>query len=198
MTREAHIGAVLTETQALVAAMPMLNDFVCDALEGLQRQDLPPRHRNAVDLLQQNAGLPTCALTAPLVHAIKAAANDLHWSLSYTEAQVSAHFLEHSGWFNLVSPEGPYLHQDIRVSIGYWHNGLHYPDHRHEPEEIYCVLAGGATFRTENRPPVDAKPGDLIHHPPNIRHSADMTDSALLAIAFWKGANLLRPSDLNT
>lgn len=133
-------------------------------------------------------------LTAPIVKAIFQVAHHLCWRQSYSEAQVGAHHLANYGWFNIVSPEGPYLSDTLRISVGFWNKGLSYPAHRHAPEEIYCVLAGHARFETEGRAPVEAQAGTLIHHPANILHGIEMPTAPLLAMAFWRGEALCAPS----
>lgn len=152
--------------------------------------------------------LPVCKLlpatlplasdaTRPAVSALINAAPDLHWRQTYTEADgFSRSWLDNYGWINLISPEGLYVSDQIRVSIGYWGAGQHYDEHSHAPEEVYLVLAGRARFHAEGRDPIDAGPGDTIHHRPHQKHAMDMTPGPLLAAAFWRGADLLRKSDL--
>ena len=94
------------------------------------------------------------------------------------------------GWFDLVSPDGPYATQALRVSVGYWEQGLTYPSHAHAPEEIYCVLAGSARFQAAGRDDILATPGTLIHHAPGQMHGFAMETQPLLAMAFWKGSGL--------
>lgn len=194
---EQAYGQLLEQTRALVASEPALCAFVGDALEGLDLRPTAPRSLPVIPQITACTARTT-ALTAPLTETIRAVAPMLHWKQSYTEAQVGAHHLANYGWFNLVSPEGPYVNADMRVSVGYWAQGLIYPGHRHLPEEIYCVLAGGGRFETEGRAPVEAGPGTLVHHPSNILHGMDLHSEPLLAMAFWTGEALLRVSDLES
>ncbi len=145
-------------------------------------------------MLQDTA--PVSRATEALTDAIRRTASVLQWSQSYSEAEVGARFLQGYAWFDLVSPNGPFCHGGLRVAVGYWAQGLHYPEHKHGPEEVYCVLAGSATFSAAGRAPVTAGPGDLIHHPPWMPHAIDMADSSLLAIAFWRGVGLTDVSQL--
>ena len=163
------------------------------------------------DLRHQRADphlLPVCGLlpgtlplssetTRPVVSALIDAAPTLHWQQTYTEADgFSRDWLDNYGWINLISPEGLFVSDQIRVSIGFWGAGQHYDEHSHAPEEVYLVLAGGARFHAETREPIDATPGDIIHHRPHQKHAIDMTPGPLLAAAFWRGEDLLRKSDL--
>jgi mannose-6-phosphate isomerase-like protein (cupin superfamily) len=188
----AALHTLLAETRARVAATPALAAFVGDTLDGdLPFAPLPPVRLPAVALAE------SMDPDDPLARAVIAAAPDLHWQQSYTAADgFDADYLARYGWFNLVSPDGAFLSDAIRVSVGYWGTGLHYTEHWHAPEEIYLVLAGGARFHSQGRAPVDARPGDMIHHAPNQKHAIDMVPGPLLAKAFWKGAALMAKSGL--
>jgi len=195
MSVEARLRGLLTEVGHLAKDKALPDGFLAENLEQLPYIAPIPRVLRAVENMLR-APLPTGPATAALTDAIHTAAHDLHWMQSYSQEQVGAHFLEQYAYFNLISPEGPFLSKTIRVSVGYWGQGLIYPKHRHAPEEVYCVLAGGATFQSGTAPPVHATPGVVIHHPPNMPHSLDMSDSALIALAFWRGTEVLQPSVL--
>jgi mannose-6-phosphate isomerase-like protein (cupin superfamily) len=135
--------------------------------------------------------------TRTVVQAICDAASSLNWQQSYTHSDgFDRAYLDNYGWFNLVSPDGVFLSDTIRVSVGYWGKGLSYVEHWHEPEEFYLVLAGGAEFHSKGRAPRRCGPGDVVHHLPNQPHSIEMNNGPLLAAAFWRGERLLRKPDL--
>lgn len=188
--------ALLAETQSAIAADPALAGFAGPLdWDRLPFRAPEPRSLPAIaDLIDYPAlaGPGTLALT----QAILAAAPHLHWKQSYTEAQVGAEFLAGYGWFNLVSPEGPFVAEDIRISFGTWRAGLYYPRHWHVPEEIYLVVAGAATFVTDGMADALLGPGGTRRHPSNIPHSARMDHGPLLAMAIWKGDRLLEVSEL--
>jgi len=166
-----------------------------------QMQDLP-------DIAVTPKSLPVCALlngtleltnvkTRPVMQAICNAAHLLRWQQTYTEADgFSRAYLDAYGWFNLVSPEGIFINDTIRVSAGYLGGGLKYPQHWHEPEEFYLILAGKATFYSDDRTPRLCGPGDVVHHESNQKHAIEMTDGPFFAAAFWRGGGLLAKSDL--
>ncbi len=187
------LQALLQKTCQAVAGQPALAEFVGPAL----RPDLPLAETPPF-------GLPVTTLVLrgdwpdPLAAAVKNAAPLVRWQQSYSKADgFSADYLNRYGWFNLVSSEGHFVADEIRVSIGYWGAGLIYREHWHAPEEIYLVLAGGARFLAEGRAPVDARAGDRIHHRPNQKHAIEMRPGPLLAMAFWKGSALLEKSGLS-
>ncbi|MBE1283889.1 MAG: hypothetical protein GJ676_11310 [Rhodobacteraceae bacterium] len=164
--------------------------------------DLPtvanePQRQPVCDLVAKldPSGCP--AETAPATQAILDALPHLRWQQTYTEADgFSRHWLDSYGYANVISPEGPYLSDDLRVCLCYWGRGLHYSEHSHAPEETYVILAGQARFHAENRSPRDAGPGDTIHHTPHQKHAIDMDPGPLLVVAFWRGDDLLKKSDL--
>lgn len=193
---EAPLRALLAETRAAVAADPALAAFAgpLDWAE-LPFQAPAPRALPAMADLAAYPALASAA-TLPLCQAIRAAAPHLHWRQSYTERQVGAEFLAGYGWFNLVSPEGPFVAEGIRISFGTWRAGLHYPRHWHAPEEIYLVVAGAATFVTDGMADAVLGPGGTRRHPANVPHSARMDHGPLLAMAIWKGERLMQVSAL--
>ena len=140
----------------------------------------------------------TSQATKGLFEAILRAAPHLHWTQSYTidDAGIDQHHLDNYGWFNLIAPSGPFVSDTMRLSVGYWGKGLTYPNHWHEPEEIYLTVAGSALYVSEGREPVKGGPGTTICHYSNQPHSADFADEPLLAAAFWRGDNLEKKSVL--
>ena len=170
--------------------------WFAERMTGLPRQAAEPQDLPVCKLLP-SALNQSSDQTRPAVAALIDAAPDLQWRQTYTQADgFSRDWLNNYGWINLVSPEGLFFSDEIRVSLGYWGAGQHYDEHSHAPEEIYLILAGGARFHAKGRAPIDAGPGDTIHHLPHQKHAIDMDPGPLLAAAFWRGENLLRKSDL--
>lgn len=130
--------------------------------------------------------------TQPLLGAILAAAPHVTWRQSYTTADggIDQHHLDTYGWFNLVAPSGPFVSDDLRISVGYWGKGITYPVHAHEPEEIYLTVAGRCTYLTEGRAPLDGGPGTTVCHPSMHPHGFTTDKDAVLVLAFWRGDNL--------
>lgn len=189
MTPDDALAALLIATRNLVSSTPQLADFTGGGLERLsytRPQPLALAVTDRLPMLMPLAGPETMELT----FATLSAAPHLTWQQSYSEAQVGAHYLDNYGWFNLVSPDGPYATDALRVSVGYWEQGLSYPRHAHAPEEIYFILAGSARFSAEGRDDVHATPGTLIHHAPDQMHGHSTETQPLLAMAFWKGSGL--------
>jgi len=189
---------LLTETRKLLTgSFPTVIDFMDKALDKDIKLTIPPANQLPVCKLIPDSLDFASPLTSDIVSAIIQTIPFLQWQQSYTiKDGFDAHYLDNYVWFNLVSPDGPFYSEDIRISVGYWGCGLHYKNHWHEPEEIYIPLAGDARFHSEGTVSKIAKPGDLILHRSNQPHSIDMDTKPLLAMAVWRGANLNRKSGL--
>ncbi len=165
-------------------------------MHGLRPIDVAPHSLPVCALLKGTINMANTR-TRTAVQAICDAVPDLRWQQSYTEADgFSAKYLNAYGWFNLISPDGIFRSDTIRVSVGYWGAGQHYKEHWHEPEEFYLVLAGSAEFHSAGSAPRHCKAGDVIHHASNQAHAIDITPGPLLAAAFWRGNGLLTKSSL--
>lgn len=156
----------------------------------------PPRASPVLSRLEACRAVAT-PQTIPVVDALLAAAPEIHWRRSYTRDDgFSAEDLERYGWFQLSSPEGPFVTDGYRITMGYWGAGFYYPRHWHAPAEVYVVLAGSAVFHSEGRAPRACGPGDTVWHEARQVHAADMTPGPLLALALWWGDDLLAKSTL--
>ena len=162
------------------------------AFVSLPARDLPVLGRLAA------LGPLASPTTAALLQAIVEASPHVYWSQSYTldDPGFDQRYLDNYGWFNVVAPSGPFVSRQLRVSVGYWGRGLHYPTHRHAPEELYLAVAGSALFFSEGRSTVEAGPGTIVRHFSNQAHSIRMTKGPLLAAVFWRGSGLEHRPDL--
>lgn len=191
-------GALLQEVTALARKIGGELTWFADRMEGLPRSaDAVPQ---SVPVL---AGLPrrctdTVPLTAPCTRAFLDAAADLPWVQSYTaEDGFSRGYLENYGFVNVVSPIGLFHSDDMRISIGFWGEGLRYPLHSHAPEEWYVMLSGGCTLTSEGTGARPVMAGNVTHHTPWQRHAADFDHGPLLALAFWRGDGLMNKSTIH-
>jgi len=181
-----------------VAYAPDIQAF-CGAMlaDDLPAIEVTPQRGPAMALIDDLVA-ETCAATHPIVDAVKHASGHVAWRQSYTieDPGFDADYLQNYGWFNLIAPSGPFVSDTMRLSVGYWGQGLSYPRHWHAPEEIYLVLAGRAVFMSEGRAEVDGGPGATIAHDSNQPHAIRMPDAPLLAAAFWRGPQLEATSGL--
>ena len=129
-------------------------------------------------------------VTVNLHEAVRGIADYADWRQTYTEEKVGADFLNRYGYFELVGPGGHFHSDTVRAYIAYWGDGLYYPWHLHEAEELYCIIAGHALFEAEGLPPQVLGPGDIRVHASNQPHAMTTTDSPVLALVLWRGAGL--------
>ena len=133
---------------------------------------------------------PLAAETRALQQAIMDIAPYADWRLTYTEEEVGADFLQRFGWFELVGPDGHFHSTQTRMTVGYWGNGLYYPWHEHEPEELYCVLSGNGVFEVEGEPTLRLGPGQTRLHKSFQRHALTTEDQPILCFVLWRGDGL--------
>ncbi|UWQ26429.1 hypothetical protein K3553_08175 [Leisingera aquaemixtae] len=145
----------------------------------------------AIPAQQQVAefALPGTPETQPLIGTLRTAAGQAHWTQTYTEAEVGAHFLQNYGYFELFGPTGHFRSTQLRAYIAYWGAGLRYDWHSHEAEELYVVLGGGAEFLTEESECWLQAGGTRLHggwQP----HAMNTGAEPVLTYVLWRGAGL--------
>ena len=180
---EAAFASVLTRVSALIEATPELAAFAPDTTP--EWTERPPYAFAATaritDWIEREAPDWACLVDiAP--HA--------EWRQSYTAEEVGATFLDNYAYTEIIRPKGHYRSDTLRAYIGWWGPGLFYPWHDHEAEEIYYILAGHAEFESDGLPPARLGPGDTRLHTSRQRHAMTTTDSAILALALWRGAGI--------
>jgi mannose-6-phosphate isomerase-like protein (cupin superfamily) len=185
------VAALMTAAHDLLAAKAGPLDLTEADLETIAPGEAPaPATLPALALLDDMAALCTPE-TRPVVESVLAARPHLAWRQTYSESDgFDADYLARYGWCDLAGPHGPYRAQGLRIMIGYWGQGLVYPDHSHPPEEHYLVLAGSSWIALGDAPLRRYGPGDVFHTPAGAVHSAEMRDAPLLALALWRGADL--------
>jgi|TARA_R110002072_G_scaffold94336_7_gene208520 mannose-6-phosphate isomerase-like protein (cupin superfamily) len=172
----------------LVRATPALRDFV-QWPDAPVRNPLAPLAVRCIPLIEGTSA-PASTLTATVVDAVRAAASVAHWQQTYAEAEVGRDFLNRYGWFELLGPNGHFRSEAIRAFVAFWGEGLHYPMHLHEPEELYHVLAGAAEFHADGLPSILVGPGGSRHHDSNQPHAMDTHAEPVLTLVLWRGSGL--------
>lgn len=132
------------------------------------------------------------ALSAPetrlLVEAIDANQPCLNWWSAYTEADMAGRgFATGMAACLFCGPGGPFEAPDGRAGFFYVKEGVEYAAHRHQPDEIYAVLAGRARFWNEATGWGEAGPGDVIHTPSWSWHAMATDRGPVLIMWAWIG-----------
>jgi mannose-6-phosphate isomerase-like protein (cupin superfamily) len=107
---------------------------------------------------------------------------------NYTEAAMGAAFLANYGYVELVGPGRPYDSAALLVGFLLLGPGAEYPEHLHEAEETYHVVAGAAEWKRAGSGWRVEPAGAAIHHRPNEAHAMRPGKKPLLALYCWAGA----------
>lgn len=129
------------------------------------------------------------AETWPLVEALNNRRADLNWWSTYTEADMAGRGMA-SGMAACLfcGPGAPFDAPDGRAGFFYVKDDVEYAAHRHEPTEIYAVLAGRARFWNEATGWAEAGAGDVIHTPSWSWHAMTTDRGPVLIMWAWMGA----------
>ena len=156
--------------------------------DDLVNSNLLPRMIPAAKLVE-NFPLSGTTETNPLIEAIKANVNLMHWKRTYTEEEVGHDLYNRYGYCELFGPEGHFHSTQLRGFIGYWGNGLDYDWHSHEAEEIYLNLGGNAIFRTKEEE-ILLNPNETKMHHSWQSHSMITHKEAILTFVLWRGKGM--------
>ncbi len=184
-------------------------------VRSLLRQALPARHRDWLAMLPDApvarrtdpGDLPvlewlsrtrSCAApeTQALVDVIAVLGASLPWGQSYTAADFGGDFQTRYGFMELIGPRGPFVADDVACGLLLFAPETEYPQHRHEAEEIYFVLAGTAAWRAGTDDYGAVPPGDVLHRRSWGPHATRMGAEPMLALYLWRGGDLLQKSEI--
>ena len=165
------------------ARTPALAEFA--AWPGdLVYEEPPVAPVDAISLIEQWRG------SDPVHLALQAAARHAEWRQTYSEAEVGRAFLQRYGYIELYGPQGVFRTWDSRGFVAFWAEGLVYPWHYHEAEEIYAVVSGGGLFEARGGTTARLGPGQTYYHESNQPHALTLEDEPILALALWRGGGL--------
>lgn len=153
------------------------------ATSSLKRADTGGREAE-IDAMPDRA----TAQTRPIVEAVAAHRTALDWWSTYTEADMAGRGMA-TGMAGclLCGPGAPFDAPDGRSGFFYVRGDVEYAAHRHEPAEIYAILAGRARFWNEATGWLQAGPGDVIHTPSWSWHALTTDQGPVLIMWAWIG-----------
>ena len=129
------------------------------------------------------------AETSPIIEAVKKHVDKANWRQTYSISEVGEDFANRHCYFELIGPTGHFYSDAIRGFICYWGEQLKYAWHSHEAEEIYCILAGKALFKTKTMTKV-LKANQTHFHKSWESHAMETLEEPLLAFVLWRGNGL--------
>jgi len=121
----------------------------------------------------------------------------LRWEQSYRreDGLVPEAMLDGYAFNEVIGKRGPFVSEAIRCGIGVWGPAIHYPQHHHQAEEIYLVLAGSAEFEIAGAAPVNRGVGDVVYIAPNQVHGFRTSDDLLVVFYLWQAGDLRQTSN---
>jgi hypothetical protein len=162
----------------------------------MTERELAPRVLPIVDYLEE-AGPNAGSAEKELLAAVSAAGASLHWGQTYGAGDFGNDFLERYGWVELFGTRGHF--ESDEMAGGFLMLGPHilYPDHHHVAEEIYIPLTEGSLWSKDGGAFQPRAAGELIHHPPDIRHAMQTQTEPLVALYLWRGGPLAQKSKIS-
>jgi hypothetical protein len=81
----------------------------------------------------------------------------------------------------IIGPDGLEVRHDLIVGVTLMRPNIDYPDHQHQPEELYLVLSDGY-WRQNNTPWHTPGLGGLVYNPSNVFHGMKSLNTPLIAL----------------
>jgi hypothetical protein len=114
-----------------------------------------------------------------MVNSVIALADDLPWyqrpvanNPSFMAGHVNA---------QIIGPEGLEVRHDLIVGVTLMRPDVDYPNHQHQPEEIYLVLSDGR-WRQANGNWHTPGLGGLVYNPSDVMHGMKSVNTPLIAL----------------
>ncbi len=171
------------EFEMVIEVLDALDDVAAPSEIGPGRPLEAIRHLDAVE------STGTDPAVAAILDEFLRIGPELPWrqTTGYLDV-LSAEYLANYGYVRQVGPRPSTIeHPSVRVGLGLWGPGLHYPLHAHPAEELYHVLAGEPWFGTEDGTWTQARPGDAVHNPPWRRHAQRFGPEPTVLLYCWTG-----------
>jgi mannose-6-phosphate isomerase-like protein (cupin superfamily) len=131
-----------------------------------------------------------------LVQAFVDHNRQLHWEQSYRreDGLVPERMLDGYGFAEIIGLRGPLVSDRIRAGLAIWGPDIDYPQHRHQAQEAYILLAGSARFQFADSPPETRRAGDVVRVASNRPHGFRTQAECLLVCYLWQGGDLRQTS----
>jgi hypothetical protein len=126
---------------------------------------------------QANAMLPVHC--QHMVNSVLALADDLPWYQRSVAGNPS--FMAGHVNAQIIGPEGLETRHDLIVGVTLMRPDVDYPDHQHEPEEIYLVLSEGRWRQAKGNWHTPG-PGGLVYNPSDVMHGMKSMGAPLFAL----------------
>jgi mannose-6-phosphate isomerase-like protein (cupin superfamily) len=171
---------------------PSIRDWG-NSWEPVEPADLP------VSAVLAEAARRATSNTRPLLQTFARHSHRLRWEQSYRkqDALVPDAMLDAYGFVEIIGLRGPFVSDRIRAGIAIWGAQVDYPQHQHQAEEIYVLLAGSAEFSFAGVAAQTHLAGDLVFVESNRRHGFRTGEECLLVYYLWQAGDLRQTSSFN-
>ena len=161
--------------------------------EPVEPVDLP------VSAVLAEAAERTTSNTKPLLQTFARHSHRLRWEQSYRKQDglVPDAMLDAYGFVEIIGLRGPFVSDRIRAGIAIWGAQVDYPQHQHQAEEIYVLLAGSAEFSFAGDAAQTRRAGDVVFVESNRRHGFRTGEESLVAYYLWQAGDLRQTSNFD-
>jgi mannose-6-phosphate isomerase-like protein (cupin superfamily) len=175
---------------------PSIRDWG-DSWEPVEPVDLP-----VSAVLAEAAGRATSNTTSnirPLLQTFARHRHRLRWEQSYRKQDglVPDAMLDAYGFVEIIGLRGPFVSDRIRAGIAIWGAQVDYPQHQHQAEEIYVLLAGSAEFSFAGDAAQTRRADDLVFVESNRRHGFRTGEEGLVVYYLWQAGDLRQTSNFD-
>jgi len=133
---------------------------------------------------------------AVIIKTLAAAAKDLFWGQTYTQADFGRDFLQNYGWTELIGLRGPIASRMLACGFLLLGPDTLYPRHSHAAEEIYVPLSEPTYWIKDEDDWVSPPLGEPIYHSAWLAHGMRTAATPLLALYLWRGGDLTQKSHI--
>ena len=169
-TNELDAGGLLT-LKTVIGRLGTHNDINLQAHKANPLSDLLPQIEHSNRLIPepcQNIVSSIIDLAGALPWYQRPVANNPEFMAGHVNAQI-------------IGPDGLEVRHDLIVGVTLMRPHIDYPDHQHEPEELYLVLSEG-NWCQKNTPWHTPGLGGLVYNPSNVFHGMKSLNTPLIAL----------------
>jgi hypothetical protein len=177
-----HLVSLLQSTNELDAGGLLTLNTVIDRLGTHDDIDLQAHKKNPLSDLLPQIKHPSKSLLEPCQNMVNSII-DLAGALPWYQRPVANNPEFMAGHVNaqIIGPDGLEVRHDLIVGVTLMRPNIDYPDHQHEPEELYLVLSEGH-WRQNNIPWHTPGLGGLVYNPSNVFHGMKSLNTPLIAL----------------
>ena len=133
---------------------------------------------------------------APLFNMMTGMSRSLAWRSNYASSDLDRQFVESQAYTELMGPRGTFASDKVAFGIMVMGPECFYPDHRHQAEEVYALIAGQGEWRYDMGAWKTHRAGETVHSTPNTWHALRTRGSAMLILYAWTGGDLSQVSEI--